>query len=255
MNRSLLRGLWCGAFCLWVVGCGADAGGSSSSSSAAAATSGASSSKPASNKSSAPAASSATAPASAAAPVAGNDLALIGGADWKAVFVGAPPSELKESFGGGQGTGMADDYTVKTSHADPPWKFNNAGGGGVYWAPSKKAVAVDNVNLKMDATTKAVDTWIKSALVSEVKHLSEGEVIDVGPNKIPLKAGYGTAKMKGGEAADFYWWDVYSTGDFSHHLMMVIIAKDAPDEDKKVALSILRQVTFTPKAKPHYKKP
>jgi hypothetical protein len=180
---------------------------------------------------------------------------LIGGADWKAVLVGAPPMQLKESVGGGQGTGMADDYTIKWTHPDPPWKFNNAGGGGVYWAPSKKAVAVDNINLKMDATTKAVDTWIKSALVSEVKHLSEGEIIDVGPDKIPLKAGYGTAKMKGGEAADFYWWDIYSTGDFSHKLRMVIIAKDAPEEDKKVALSILRQVSFTPKAKPHYKKP
>ena len=256
MNRSLLRGLCCGAFCLWVVGCGADAGGSSSSSSAAAATSGASSSKPASNKSSAPAASSsATGPASAAAPAAGNDLALIGGADWKAVFVGAPPTALTESFSGGQGTGMADDYTIKSTHPAPPWKFNNAGGGGVYWAPSKKAVAVDNINLKMDATTKAVDTWIKSALVSDVKHLSEGEVIDVGPDKIPLKAGHGTAKMKSGEVADFYWWDIYSTGDFSHKLRMVIIAKEAPDEDKKVALSILRQITFTPKAKPHYKKP
>ena len=43
-------------------------------------------------------------------------------------------------------------------------------------------------------------------------------------------------------------------GDFSHQLMMVVVAKGAPDEDKKVALSILRQVSYTPKAKPHYKK-
>ncbi len=149
---------------------------------------------------------------------------------------------------------MADDYTHKTTHADPPWKYNAAGGGGVYWSPTKKAVAVNNINLKMDATTKAVDTWIKSALVSDVKHLGEGEIIEVGPNKIPLKAGAGTAKMKGGEAADFYWWDLYSTGDFSHVLQIVVVAKDAPEEEKKVALSIVRQVSYTPKAKPHYKK-
>jgi hypothetical protein len=72
--------------------------------------------------------------------------------------------------------------------------------------------------------------------------------------KAVAKAGAGTCKLKTGEPADFYWWDVYSAGDFSHQLMMVVVAKDAPDDEKKVALSILRQVAYTPKAKPHYKK-
>lgn len=193
-------------------------------------------------------------PTASATAAAGGDLSVLGGADWKAVFAGAPPMKLNESMGGGQGSGVADDYTVKSSSADPPWKYNAAGGGGVYWAPSKKAVAVTNVNLKQDATQKTVDLWIKSALVTEVKHVGEPELIEVGPDKIVLKAGAGTCKLKTGEPADFYWWDVYSDGDFSHQLMMVVVAKDAPDEDKKVALSILRQVTYTPKAKPHYKK-
>lgn len=165
---------------------------------------------------------------------------MLGGADWKAAFAGAPPQLLGWSSGGGQGSGVDDDYTHKT--------------GGVYWSPTKKTIAVNNINLKLDATTKAVDTWIKSALVSEVKHLGEPEVIEVGPNKVPLKAGAGTAKMKGGEAADFYWWDLYSKGDFSHVLTIVVVAKDAPEDEKKVALSILRQVEYTPKAKPHYAK-
>ena len=230
-------------------GGGADTGSASASSSAAS-----KSASPSGKPAGSGAASGSPSGTPSAAPAAGADLAVLGGADWKAPFAGEPPTKLPESMGGGQGTGMADDYTHKTTHADPPWKYNAAGGGGVYWSPTKKAVAVNNINLKMDATTKAVDTWIKSALVSDVKHLGEGEIIEVGPNKIPLKAGAGTAKMKGGEAADFYWWDLYSTGDFSHVLQIVVVAKDAPEEEKKVALSIVRQVSYTPKAKPHYKK-
>jgi hypothetical protein len=198
-------------------------------------------------------ASSAAASGSAAAAPA-SDLAVLGGPDWKAVFVGAPPMTLQSSSGGGQGTGMADDYTTKTAYADPPWKYGAAGGGGVFRAPSKKAFAVSNINLKLDATPKAVDTWIKSALVKDVKHVGEPVVLEIGPDKAVGKTGAGTCKLQGGEDADFYWWDIYSTGDFAHRLMIVIVAKDAPEEDKKVALSILRQVSYTPKAKPHYKK-
>jgi len=237
MQGSLVR--WLLPLALLAAACSSKGSDSEASSKASA--------KP--HETSAPTASST---ASAAAPA--DDLGVLGGADWKAVFVGAPPMKLPESSGGGQGTGMADDYTVKSSHADPPWKYNNAGGGGVYWAPSKKAVAVTNINLKRDADQKAVDTWIKSALVTAVKHTGEPELLEVGPDKAVAKTGAGTCKMKGGEDADFYWWDVYSEGDFSHQLMMVIVAKDAPDEDKKVALSILRQVSYTAKLKPHYKK-
>lgn len=197
--------------------------------------------------------SAASSAATTAAPAAGG-LEVLGGSDWHAVFVGEPPVKVGESMGGGQGSGVADDYTTKTPHADPPWKYNAAGGGGVYWAPSKKAVAVSNINLKRDADEKAVDTWIKSALVTDVKHTTKPEIVEVGPTKAVAKAGAGTCKLKGGEEASFYWWDVYSEGDFAHDLMIVIVAKDAPEEDKKVALSILRQVSYTAKAKPHYKK-
>lgn len=192
--------------------------------------------------------------ASAAAP-AGADLSVLGGSDFKAVFAGEPPMKLKESSGGGQGTGMADDYTRKTTHPADLWKYNAAGGGGIFWAPSKKAVAVSNINLKRDADQKAIDTWIKSALVTDVKHTAGPEVLEVGPEKALAGAGAGTCKMKGGEEASFYWWDLYSAGDFAHELMIVVVAKDAPEDEKKVALSILRQVAYTPKAKPHFKKP
>ena len=157
-------------------------------------------------------------------------------------------------MGGGQGSGVADDYTTKTPHPDPPWNYGAAGGGGVFKAPSKKAFAVSNINLKLDATPKAVDTWIKSALVKDVKHIGEPTILEIGPDKAVAKTGAGSCKLQGGEDADFYWWDIYSSGDFAHKLMIVIVAKDAPEDDKKVALSILRQVSFTPKAKPHYKK-
>ncbi len=205
---------------------------------------------------SSPVGSSAAVASGSAAPSAApaSDLSVLGGADWKAVFAGAPPTTLQTSSGGGQGSGVTDDYTTKTPHPDPPWKFGAAGGGGVYKAPSKKAFAVSNINLKLDATPKAVDTWIKSALVKDVKHTGEPAILEVGPEKAVAKTGAGTCKLQGGEDADFYWWDLYSSGDFAHNLMIVIVAKDAPEEDKKVALSILRQVSFTPKAKPHYKK-
>jgi hypothetical protein len=244
-GASMLRvGLvvrWALPVVLVLSGCSSSSGASSSASAAA------SGDKPR-------ATASATATASQAATPAADDLSVLGGPDWKAVFAGAAPMKLGESMGGGQGTGMADDYTVKTTHADPPWKYNAAGGGGVYWAPSKKAVAVSNINLKRDADQKAVDTWIKSALVTDVKHTGGPEIIEIGADKAVAKAGAGTCKMKGGEEASFYWWDVYSEGDFSHQLMMVVVAKDAPADDKKVALSILRQVSYTAKLKPHYKK-
>jgi hypothetical protein len=77
----------------------------------------------------------------------------------------------------------------------------------------------------------------------------------VGPSKALANTGAGTCKLKSGEEANFYWWDVYSPGDFAHELRIVVVAKDAPEEDKKVALSMLRQVAYTDKAKPHFKKP
>lgn len=237
------------------VACGEKAADSEGS----AASSGSAKAKASGSAKAAPAGSTAT--SSAAAPASGapaaapaTDLAVLGGADWKAVFAGAPPQTLQTSSGGGQGTGMADDYTTKTPHPDPPWKYGAAGGGGVFKAPSKKAFAVSNINLKLDASPKAVDTWIKSALVKDVKHTGEPAILEIGPDKTVAKTGAGTCKLQGGEDADFYWWDIYSSGDFAHNLMIVIVAKDAPEEDKKVALSILRQVSFTPKAKPHYKK-
>jgi hypothetical protein len=213
------------------------------------------SSAPAAKASGSAAPAAASAASSAAAPAAGADLSVLGGKDFKAVFAGEAPMKLKGSMGGGAGTGMADDYTRETSHPADLWKFNAAGGGGVFWGPSGKAVAINNINIKRDADQKAVDTWIKSALVTDVKHTNGPEVNEVGPTKALANTGAGTCKLKTGEQADFYWWDVYSPGDFAHELMIVIIAKDAPAEDKKVALSILRQVAYTAKAKPHFKKP
>ncbi len=215
-----------------------------------------SSSAPAAAKGSGSAsAASASGAPSAAAPAPGADLSVLGGKDFKAVFVGEPPIKLKGSLGGGAGTGMADDHTRETSHPDDLWKFNAAGGGGVFWGPSGKAVAVNNINIKRDADQKAIDTWIKSALVTDVKHTNGPEVNEVGATKALANTGAGTCKLKTGEEADFYWWDVYSPGDFAHELMIVVVAKDAPEEDKKVALSILRQVAYTARAKPHFKKP
>jgi hypothetical protein len=59
--------------------------------------------------------------------------------------------------------------------------------------------------------------------------------------------------MKGGKAADVYRFDSYSIGDFAHELSVVIVAKDAPAEEKQVALSILSGFEYTAKAKPTYK--
>lgn len=191
------------------------------------------------------AATSAAPSASAsAAPV--SDIATLGGADWKAVFAGAAPTPLGEAW-------LGEVY--KVGDASKLWKQGAINGGTIYWAPSKKAVAIDNVNSATDADPKAVDTWIKSGLVTDVKHTSGPEVIEVGPHKATAKAGAGTCKMKGGEEADFYWWDLHSVGESTHTLMIVVVAKDAPEEDKKIALSVLRQIEPTPKAKPHYKLP
>lgn len=227
--------------------------GATSAAPKSAAASSTSSSAPAGAKS---AAASASATASAAAAPAGAvDLGVLAGGDLKVVLTGEPPMALRESMGGGRGSGVVDDYTRKTSHPADLWKYNAAGGGGVFWAPSKKAVAVSNINLKLNADQKSVDLWIKSALVTEVKHTAGPEVNEVGPTKALANTGAGTCKLKTGEDADFYWWDLYSPGDFAHELLIVIVAKDAPDEDKKVALSMLRQVAYTEKAKPHFKKP
>lgn len=226
--------------CVLAVGCGAKSTDAEGSASAKAETT--------AKKPSASATSSAS-----AAPAAGADLSVLGGPDFHAVFTGPAPVKLKESLGGGQGSGTADDYTRRTGYPET-WKYNAAGGGGVYWAPSGKAVAVGNYNLKRDADAKAIDLWIKSALVTDVKQTAGPEVVEVGEKKALANTGAGTCKLKTGEPADFYWWDIYSPGDFAHDLMIVVVAKDAPEEDKKVALSILRQVEYTPKAKPYFKK-
>lgn len=189
-------------------------------------------------------ASAAPSASASAAPI--SEVSVIGGADWKAVFAGTAPTALGEAW-------LGEVYKV----GDPSklWKQGAITGGTIYWAPSKKAVAIDNVNSATDADTKSVDTWIKSGLVSDVKHTSGPEVIEVGPHKATAKAGAGTCKMKTGEEADFYWWDLHSVGESTHTLKIVVIAKDAPEEDKKIGLSVLRQIEPTKKAKPHYKLP
>ncbi len=211
------------------------------------------SAKPAAKADKPAASGTAAASASAAAPAGGADLAVLGGPDWKQAFVGAPPIELPMSHGGGQGSGVADDYTRQTAHAKD-WKFNAAGGGGVYWGASKKAFMISNINLKQDPTQKTVDLWIKSGLVKDVKHTGGPEVAEIGPNKALGLTGAGTCTLKDGEAADFYWHDLYSPGDFAHELSIVVVAKDAPEDEKKVALTLLRQIKYTDKAKPYYKK-
>lgn len=228
--------------------CGSKGSGGASSSSASAASSAA----PA--KSGKPSASAA---ASSSAAPAGGGIETLGGPDWKAVFAGAPPVKLEVIYGGGRGDGMSDDYTIHSpdpARAKSPWKYNAAGGGGVNWSPSGKGVLVTNINLKMSPTQKTIDLWSKSALIKDLKHTSGPEVLELGPGKAPVLAGAGTCTMKGGESADVYWFDGYSTGDFAHDLSIVIIAKDAPAEEKEVALSILRGFEYTAKAKPIYKK-
>lgn len=195
-------------------------------------------------------ASAAGAP-SAQAPSAPEGTAVLGGPDWKAVFVGAPPMELPPILGGGQG--RDNDHTRETGHAGKIWKYAMLTGGGVYWAPSKKALAI-HTNPNLDTTAKTLDLWMKSGSVKDVKHSAGPEVNEIGPNKVLALTGAGTCALKGGEAADFYWYDLYSPGDDGHSLDVVIVAKDAPEDEKQVALTLLRQVKLTPRAKPYYKK-
>jgi phage gp45-like len=126
--------------------------------------------------------------------------------------------------------------------------------GGIFWSASKKIAIVENYNIKMDPQQTTIDTWIKSALVTDVKHTATPEVIEVGLKKTLTLAGVGTCAMKDGSAADFYRRDVYSVGDFSHKLAIFVVSKDAPEDEKKVALSALRHLEYTDKLKPHYKK-
>jgi hypothetical protein len=199
---------------------------------------------------------SATASATATAAAAAPGIETFGGKDWKAVYQGEPLMELTKSRGGGQGTGMADDHTfiVGTARGQEGWKYGAINRGGIHWSASKKIAIVENYNIKMDPQQKTIDTWIKSALVKDVKHTAGPEVIEVGPKKGLALAGAGTCAMKDGSAADFYWRDLYSAGDFSHKLAIFVVSKDAPEEEKKVALSALRDLEFTDKLKPHYKK-
>lgn len=241
----------CLALGVLIAGCGSkgDAGASSASTASSAAPS----------KSSKPAASAAasSAPSSSAAAASAGAIDVLGGADWKAPFTGAPPEKLEIMFGGGRGDGMTDDYTMHLpdpARAKAPWRYTAAGGGGINWSPSGKAALVTNVNLKMNATQASIDLWSKSALIKDLKHTAGPEVIELGPSKAPVLAGAATCKMKDGAAADLYWFDAYSAGDFAHDLDIVIVAKDAPADEKSVAVSILRSFEYTPKAKPTYKK-
>jgi hypothetical protein len=207
--------------------------------------------------SSAPTASAKPSASASSAPASGGGIETIGGADWKAVFAGAPPETLPFILGGGRGDGMTDDYTLHSpdpARAKSPWKYNAAGGGGVNWSPSGKAILVTNINLKTSPTRSTIDLWSKSALIKDLKHTAGPEVVELGPSHAPVLAGAGTCKLKGGEDADVIWFDGYSTGDFAHDLSIVIVAKDAPAEEKQVALSILRGFEYTAKAKPVYKK-
>lgn len=197
---------------------------------------------------------SAAAPGGAAKPAT----ATLGGADWRAVFAGDPPMTLPESYGGGTASGVADDYTYRLAsptEAPTPWKYGAVGGGGINWSPTKKAVVVTNINLKQNPTIKTVELWIKSALVKDVKSVAGPEVLAVGPTAALALAGAGTCTMKEGGAADFYWHDFYSPGDFAHTLTIVVVARDAPEIEKQIAVTVLRQVKYLPKAKPYYKKP
>jgi hypothetical protein len=192
----------------------------------------------------------------AAAPT-GNPTAVLGGADWRQVFAGEPPLQLPFSWAGGQATGMGDDYTMQIadpSQATPQWKRNEAGGGSVYWSATKKAVVVTNINLKQDPTQKSIDLWSKSALIKDLKQTAGPEYMELGPTKAPVLAGAGTCTLSTGEPASLYWFDGHSVSDFAHNLYIVIVAKDAPEADKQVALSVLRGLKYTPKGKPTAKK-
>lgn len=242
---------------LALLGCGSSTEGQTSAS----ATSSGKAAAPV--KSGAPTSSAATtaiatasAASSAAAAPAAADLAVLGGADWKAVFAGAPPMTIQTSLSGGQASGVADDHTRKNASASgiEGFKGNQAGGGDIAWSPSKKVVVIANYNIKLDPNEKTVDTWIKSALVKDVKHTAAPELVEVGEKKGLARAGAGTATLKEGDAADFYWYDTHCVGDFSHTLTIVLVSKTAPDDEKKAALSVLRTFENLEKCKPHYKK-
>jgi hypothetical protein len=207
---------------------------------------------PASGGDSAGASVSAARPGASGAPSAAamaNATAVLGGADWHQVFVGEPPIALP-TVGG-------DDYALVTpdpSQGATPWKYGAVGGGGVYWSPTKKAVVVTNINLKIEPKQKTVDLWSKSALIKDLKPTAGPEVIELGPTKAPVLAGAGTCSMSTGEPADMYWYDGHSALDFAHTLIIVIVAKAAPEAEKQVALSVLRGLKYTAKAKPTFKK-
>ncbi len=242
-----LRPLFAAAL-LFMVGCKGSGSDAASSASAAAA-----SSVPKSAKSG----PTATASAAASAKSAGADEAALGGADWKAVFQGDSPLELGKGLGdvssGGAATGMGDDYT---RHIPFPlvWGHNEAGGGTIYRSPTEKTILVTNANIKLDPTNKTIDLWSKSALVKDLKMTNGPEVIELGPTKTLVLAGSGTCLLKSGSPADVYWFDMYSPGDFAHNLQIVFVAKDAPLEEKQIAIGLLRKAKATDKAKPHYKK-
>jgi hypothetical protein len=203
------------------------------------------------------AATSVSASSSVAATAPAGDTSVLGAAAWKAAFAGAAPVELPYSLAGGQGGGMSDDYTMhipNPNQAKPPWKFGATLAGGNYTSPSGKVVVVGNSNIKMDPTNQTVETWAKAALIKELKLTDGPAVIELGPTKALVLAGRGTCTMKDGDPADVYWWDAYSAGDFSHKLHIVIVSKNASEDEKKVALTMLRGLTYTDKAKPHYKK-
>lgn len=243
-------------FLALAVGCGAKGEDKASGSASAAAKSSAADKHGSSSaKASASGAPSAAGSGSASAGDSGST-AVLGGSDWKAVFVGAPPMTLSTSLGGGQSTGMSDDYTRKNviTKKIEGWTGNDAGGGDIGWSPTKKAIAISNYNLKTDPGPKNIDTWIKSGLVKDVKHTAGPELLEVGPGKVLALAGAGTCTLKEGDPADFYWYDTYCAGDFAHDLVIVVVAKSAPEADKKAALSALRTVEQLEKCKPHYKK-
>ena len=128
------RMIGCAVLLVITAACGSKGDGGASSASAKSGASAA----PA--KSAKPASSAALAGSATAAPAAGGGVEALGGADWKAVFTGAPPVKLEVSLGGGRGDGMTDDYTrhsADPNRAKSPWVFNAAGGGGINWSPSK----------------------------------------------------------------------------------------------------------------------
>ena len=73
-------------------------------------------------------------------------------------------------------------------------------------------------------------------------------------SKRGVLAGAGTCTLSTGEPSHLYWFDAHSSNDFAHSLYIVIVADAAPEPDKQIALSVLRGLKYTPKAKPTAKK-